>query len=99
MTFLTADESRALIDAAPRDRWEGRRDRAMLTLAIHSRLASIARSSPSGSATPIPARLSNTATPTVTIKERALALLNPPAVKPGRYTPSDEVLAYPDSLG
>jgi integrase len=35
----------------------------------------------------------------MTIKERALALLNPPAVKPGRYTPSDEVLTYLDSLG
>lgn len=35
----------------------------------------------------------------MTIKERALALLTPPTVKPGRYTPSDDVLAYLDSLG
>ena len=38
ITFLTAEESRALIDAAPQDRWEGRRDRAMLTLALHAGL-------------------------------------------------------------
>ncbi len=38
VTFLTSDESRALINAAPHDRWEGRRDRAMLTLAIHAGL-------------------------------------------------------------
>jgi site-specific recombinase XerD len=38
VTFLTAEESCALIDAAPRVRWEGRRDRAMLTLAIHAGL-------------------------------------------------------------
>jgi site-specific recombinase XerC len=36
--FLTAEESTALIDSAPENRWEGRRDRAMLTLAIHAGL-------------------------------------------------------------
>jgi integrase/recombinase XerD len=35
----------------------------------------------------------------MTIKERALALVTPPSAKPGRYTPSDAVLAYRDSLG
>jgi site-specific recombinase XerD len=35
----------------------------------------------------------------MTIKERALALLTPPNVAPGRYMPADEVLAYLDSLG
>ena len=38
VTFLTAAESAALIDAAPENRWEGRRDRALLTLAIHAGL-------------------------------------------------------------
>ena len=38
VTFLTAEESIALIDAAPESRWEGRRDRAMLTLALHAGL-------------------------------------------------------------
>jgi site-specific recombinase XerD len=38
VAFLTAEESAALIDAAPEDRWEGRRDRAMLTLALHAGL-------------------------------------------------------------
>jgi site-specific recombinase XerD len=38
VTFLTAEESVALIDAAPENRWEGRRDRAMLTLALHAGL-------------------------------------------------------------
>jgi site-specific recombinase XerC len=38
VTFLTAEESVALIDAAPDNRWEGRRDRAMLTLALHAGL-------------------------------------------------------------
>jgi site-specific recombinase XerD len=38
VTYLTSEESLALIDAAPHDRWEGRRDRAMLTLAIHAGL-------------------------------------------------------------
>ena len=38
VTYLTAQESVALIDAAPLNRWEGRRDRAMLTLAIHAGL-------------------------------------------------------------
>jgi site-specific recombinase XerD len=33
VTFLTAEESQALLDAPPQNRWEGRRDRAMLTLA------------------------------------------------------------------
>jgi site-specific recombinase XerC len=36
--FLTADESQALINATPLERWEGRRDRAMLTLALHAGL-------------------------------------------------------------
>jgi hypothetical protein len=36
--FLTADESQALINATPLARWEGRRDRAMLTLALHTGL-------------------------------------------------------------
>jgi hypothetical protein len=35
----------------------------------------------------------------MTIKERALALIAPAAVAPGRYAPSDDVLAYLDSLG
>ncbi len=35
----------------------------------------------------------------MTIKERALALVTPASVKPGRYTPADDVLAYLDSLG
>jgi integrase len=35
----------------------------------------------------------------MTIKERALALLTPPTAAPGRYGPTDEVLAYLDSLG
>jgi site-specific recombinase XerD len=35
----------------------------------------------------------------VTIKERALALLTPPDTKPGRYTPSDDVLRFLDELG
>jgi integrase len=35
----------------------------------------------------------------MTIKERALALVTPASVKPGRYTPGDELLAYLDSLG
>ena len=38
VTFLTAEASAALIDAAPENRWEGRRDRAMLTLALHAGL-------------------------------------------------------------
>jgi hypothetical protein len=33
------------------------------------------------------------------IKEHALALLTPPAVKPGRHIPTDDLLAYLDSLG
>lgn len=35
----------------------------------------------------------------MTIKDRALALVTPATVAPGRYTPSDDVLAYLDSLG
>jgi site-specific recombinase XerD len=35
----------------------------------------------------------------MTIKERALALVTPASVKPGCYTPADDVLAYLDSLG
>lgn len=35
----------------------------------------------------------------MTIKERALALLAPPDAKPGRYTPSDDVLRFLDQLG
>ena len=38
VTFLTAEESRVLIEAPDRTRWEGRRDRAMLTLAIQAGL-------------------------------------------------------------
>ena len=38
MTFLTAEESQALIDAPSQDRWEGRRDRAMLILTIQAGL-------------------------------------------------------------
>ncbi|MDQ3677217.1 MAG: site-specific integrase [Actinomycetota bacterium] len=38
VTFLTGSEARALIDAPDRSRWEGRRDRALLTLAIQSGL-------------------------------------------------------------
>jgi site-specific recombinase XerD len=210
VTFLTADESRALIDAAPLDRWEGRRDRAMLTLAIHAGLrvseltalncadialgtgahvrvegkgrkqravpltkdaqavlavwlreragrpedpvfatrtgrrltrdaferrvathaAAAERCCPSLAGKRVhphalrhscamsllQARVDSTVIALwlghadtsstqqyihadMTIKERALALLTPPAVKPGRYIPSDDVLAYLDSLG
>ena len=35
----------------------------------------------------------------VTIMERALALVTPASVKPGRYTPGDDLLTYLDSLG
>jgi site-specific recombinase XerD len=38
VTFLTAEESQALIDAPDQSRWEGRRDRAMLILAIQAGL-------------------------------------------------------------
>jgi site-specific recombinase XerD len=38
VSFLTTEESQALIDAPPQDRWEGRRDRAMLTLTIQTGL-------------------------------------------------------------
>jgi hypothetical protein len=35
----------------------------------------------------------------MTIKERALALVAPGTVKPGRYTAADDVLGYLESLG
>ena len=35
----------------------------------------------------------------MTIKERALALLTPPSVAPGRFKPTDQLLAYLDNLG
>jgi len=38
ITFLTATESQALIDAPDQTRWEGRRDHAMLVLAIQAGL-------------------------------------------------------------
>jgi site-specific recombinase XerD len=38
ITFLTAEEAEVLIDAPDRTRWEGRRDRAMLTLALQAGL-------------------------------------------------------------
>ena len=38
VTFLTEPEATALIDAPDRSRWEGRRDRALLTLAIQAGL-------------------------------------------------------------
>jgi site-specific recombinase XerD len=38
ITFLTAAEATALIDEPDQARWEGRRDRALLTLAIHAGL-------------------------------------------------------------
>ena len=38
VTFLTGPECEALIDAPDLDRWEGRRDRAMLILTIHAGL-------------------------------------------------------------
>jgi site-specific recombinase XerD len=38
ITFLTAEEAKVLIDAPDTTRWEGRRDRAMLTLAIQAGL-------------------------------------------------------------
>ena len=38
VTFLTQPECQALLDAPDPDRWEGRRDRAMLTLTIHAGL-------------------------------------------------------------
>ena len=34
----------------------------------------------------------------LTIKERALALVTPAAVAPGRYKPPDAVLAFPEVL-
>jgi site-specific recombinase XerD len=210
VTFLTAEESQALIDAAPPDRWEGRRDRAMLTLALHAGLrvselininradialgtgahvrvegkgrkqravpltkdaqavlaiwvheragqpkdplfptrtgrrltrdaverrvathaATATQSCPSltdkrvhphslrhsCAMSLLQARVDSTVIALwlghadtssthqyihadMTIKERALALLTPPAVKPGRYTPTDDLLAYLDNLG
>ena len=38
ITFLTAEEATALIDAPDQTRWEGRRDRALLTLALQAGL-------------------------------------------------------------
>jgi site-specific recombinase XerD len=38
ITFLTAQEAKALTDAPDQARWEGRRDRAMLTLAVQAGL-------------------------------------------------------------
>ena len=38
ITFLTAEEARALIEAPDQARWEGRRDRALLTLALQTGL-------------------------------------------------------------
>ncbi|MGH8720917.1 MAG: tyrosine-type recombinase/integrase [Burkholderiales bacterium] len=38
ITFLSAEEASALIDAPDRTRWEGRRDRALLTLALQAGL-------------------------------------------------------------
>ena len=38
VTFLTAQESQALIGAPPQHRWEGRRDRAMLILTLQAGL-------------------------------------------------------------
>lgn len=35
----------------------------------------------------------------MTIKERALALVTPPTVTPGRYRPTDDLLAYLENLG
>jgi hypothetical protein len=34
----------------------------------------------------------------MTIKERAPALLTPPTVAPGRYTPTDDILTYLNKL-
>jgi site-specific recombinase XerD len=210
VTFLTAEESVAFIAAAPPDRWEGRRDRAMLTLAIHTGLrvseliglncgdiglgtgarvqvegkgrkqravpltkdaqavlaiwlseragepdeplfptrtgrrltrdaverrvathvATAAQRCPSlvgkrvhphvlrhsCAMSLLQARVDSTVIALwlghadvsstqqyihadMTIKERALALLTPPAAAPGRYTPTDDILAYLDSLG
>jgi site-specific recombinase XerD len=210
VSYLTSEESLALIDAAPQDRWEGRRDRAMLTLAIHAGLrvseliavncadvavgigahvrvegkgrkqravpltkdaqavlgvwlgerggepddplfttrtgrrltrdaverrvathvATAARRCPSlvgkrvhphvlrhsCAMSLLQARVDSTVIALwlghadtsstqqyihadMTIKERALALLPPPAVAPGRYKPTDDILAYLDSLG
>jgi site-specific recombinase XerC len=210
VTFLTAEESVALIDAAQENRWEGRRDRAMLTLALHAGLrvseliavncsdiqlgtgahvrvtgkgrkqravpltkdaqavlavwlaeraglpddplfatrterrltrdaverrvathaATAAQSCPSLTGKHVhphalrhscamsllQARVDSTVIALwlghadtgstqqyihadMTIKERALALLTPPTAAPGRYRPTDEVLAYLDSLG
>lgn len=210
MTFLTSQEASALIAATPQDRWEGRRDRAMLTLALHAGLrvseliavnrrdivlgtaahvrvegkgrkqravplttdaqavlsvwlderagqpddplfptragrrltrdaverrvaihvATAAQHCPSLAGKRVhphvlrhscamsllQARVDSTVIALwlghgdvsstqqyihadMSIKERALALLTPPAVAPGRYTPNDDVLAYLDSLG
>ncbi len=34
----------------------------------------------------------------LTIKERALAMTTPPSVRPGRYRPDDNLLAFLESL-
>jgi site-specific recombinase XerD len=101
VTFLTKPECEALIDAPDPKRWEGRRDRAMLTLTIQTGLrvseligvialwlghADIRSTQPYIHAD-------------MTIKERTLALVTPASVKPGRYKPADDVLTYLDSLG
>jgi site-specific recombinase XerD len=210
VSFLTAEESVALIEAAPENRWEGRRDRAILTLALHAGLrvseliainradielgtgahvrvegkgrkqravpltkdaqavlaawlderagrpddplfptrtgrrltrdaverrvathaATAAQRCPSLAGKRVhPHALRHTCAMSLlqarvdstvialwlghadtgstqqyihadmTIKERALALLTPPTATPGRYTPTDQVLAYLDSLG
>jgi site-specific recombinase XerD len=38
VTYLTRQEATALLNAPNRNRWEGRRDHAMLTLAVHAGL-------------------------------------------------------------
>src|SRR5206468_1549235 len=38
VSYLTAEETAALIDAPDQTRWEGRRDRAMLVLAVQTGL-------------------------------------------------------------
>jgi hypothetical protein len=45
-----------------------------------------------------PVRQTGATTADLSIKERALALTTPPAVKPGRYRPPDAILAFLESL-